>query len=126
MIFPAELIAPPNIPKDQVTNDNLIVKISLRESIDLYNSMELYMFLKAMITGNLKKILLDVAKLDYIDSSGIGAFIKITKIVRGAKGDIVLINVSDKVNKVFSLVKLQRLIGIYPTEKEAISHLRMK
>lgn len=126
MIFPSELIPPPNIPKDQVTNDNLIMKISLSESIDLYNSMELYMYLKAMITGNIKRILLDVEKLDYIDSSGIGAFIKITKIVRGAKGDIVLINVSDKVNKVFSLVKLQRLIGIYTTEKEAISHLRMK
>lgn len=126
MVFSVELKTPPNFSTERFETDKLVLQIFLSKNFDIYNSLELFLFVKVLETGGLNKIVLDLANLEYIDSSGIGVLIKGTKLLRARRGDIVLLNVPDSVKKVFGLIKLERLIRIFNTESDAISYLRIK
>jgi anti-sigma B factor antagonist len=126
MQFITELKLPVNFFSDHLEDDKCIIFLSLQNRFDIYSSTELFAFVKILIKGGIIKIMLNLQDLDYIDSSGIGTLIKITKALRAAKGDLVLINVSDDIKKVFSLVKLERMINMFSTEFDAIGFLRLK
>jgi anti-anti-sigma factor len=126
MVFSVELKTPPNFSTERFETDKLVLQIFLTKNFDIYNSMELFLFVKVLETGGLNKILLDLENLDYIDSSGIGVLIKGTKVLRARKGEIAMLNVPESVKKVFGLIKLERLIRIFNSETDALSYLRMK
>ncbi len=81
MKFAIELHYPNNLSSDQEDNDRLVLKIFLNKSIDIYNSRELFLFLKKIINGGIKRIIIDVQELEYVDSMGVGVFIKVTKML---------------------------------------------
>jgi anti-sigma B factor antagonist len=126
MQFITELKLPTNFFTDKLDDDKCIIQLSIDAKFDIYNSAELSALIKILIKGGVNKILLNLEKLAYIDSSGIGMLIKTTKTLRNNKGDLVLLNVSDDIKKIFGLVKLERLINMFSTEFDAIGYLRLK
>jgi anti-anti-sigma factor len=65
------------------------------------------------------KIVLDLADLDYISSSGIGVLIGNIKEIRKNRGDIRISSVKPEVFKVFSILELPKIFHFYRTEQEA-------
>ena len=61
--------------------------------------------------------ILDLSKLEYINSSGLNALINILTKSRNAGGDTILCAVNEKVSKLFLITKLNTLFTI--TEHEA-------
>ena len=119
MIFSVELKCSQVLTNDQDDDEKIILKIFLDKSVDIYNSRELFVFFKKIINGGIKKIIIDLKNLQYIDSMGIGVFIKVTKMLRPNKGDLVLINIPKSIEKIIGLAKVQQFLHSAETEEEA-------
>ncbi len=62
---------------------------------------------------------LDMSEVGLINSSGIGILISSLTAARNQKGDIVLAAVSEKVNHVLWMMRLNRVFGLYETVDQA-------
>jgi anti-anti-sigma factor len=67
-----------------------------------------------------KNVILQLAGADYIDSSGLGALVRMFGVLRTSGGGLKLCELSPPVLRVFQLTNLQSLIPTYGSEKEAI------
>ena len=72
-----------------------------------------------MKQGNLH-YLLDLEDLDYISSAGLGVLMGILREVREKDGDLKIVNMSEKIERVFYLLGFSRLMKVYATEDEAL------
>ena len=67
-----------------------------------------------------RKILLDLGSLEFLDSSGLGAFLSCLRQVNGAGGEMKIFGVSRPVRTLFELVRMHRLLDIFNTREEAL------
>jgi anti-sigma B factor antagonist len=70
--------------------------------------------------GN-KKILLNLGKVDYIDSSGIGVLVSGFSTVRGQGGELKLVNLSKRIGDLLKITKLYTLFDIKDDEAAAVA-----
>lgn len=75
--------------------------------------------IQKLISENRIRITVNLHKLDYISSAGLGVFMGFIEDIREKGGDIKLSNLSSKVYKVFDLLGFPALFEIYDTEEEA-------
>ena len=71
--------------------------------IDTYNS-NFFQGRMNLVFKKYQKVVFDLGGINYISSTGIGAFTTFLKVVKPLGGDIVLINVQPKVHEVFQLL----------------------
>ncbi len=76
--------------------------------------------IKGLLDAGRNKILLNMEKVDYIDSSGIGALVYSFTTVRRHGGQLKLMNLSDRVQDVLTLTKLLSVFDIFNNEEEAV------
>jgi anti-sigma B factor antagonist len=67
-----------------------------------------------------KKIVLDLADVDYIDSAGLGALVSAFTSVRNEGGDLKLVYLTKKVQDLLQMTKLYTVFDIYDDEVAAI------
>ena len=67
-----------------------------------------------------KKIVLNLAEVDYIDSSGVGELVGAFTTVRNAGGELKLLNLSQKVHDVLHVTKLYTVFDIRDDEFQAV------
>jgi anti-sigma B factor antagonist len=67
-----------------------------------------------------KKILLNLAGVDYIDSSGLGALVSAFSTVHKAGGQLKLLNLTDKVGDLMEVTKLYTVFDIATDEETAL------
>jgi anti-sigma B factor antagonist len=66
------------------------------------------------------KILLNMAGVDYVDSSGLGMLVSSMTSVRKAGGEIKLVNLSDKVDDLMEVTRLYTVFDIPDNEEAAL------
>ncbi|RMG55746.1 MAG: anti-sigma factor antagonist [Acidobacteria bacterium] len=76
--------------------------------------------IKGLLDAGRNKILLNMEKVDYIDSSGIGALVYSFTTVRRHGGQLKLMKLSDRVQDVLTLTKLLSVFDIFNNEEEAV------
>jgi anti-sigma B factor antagonist len=67
-----------------------------------------------------KKVVLHLAEVDYIDSSGLGALVRAFGVLRAAGGSLKLCQVSPFVLQVLQVTKLLSILPTHDSEREAI------
>ena len=77
-----------------------------------------------LIEKDEKKILLNLAQVTLIDSSGIGALISCYATVNRVGGQIKLLNVTKRVRDLLSLTKLLTVFDVYEDELKALHDYR--
>ena len=95
-----------------------------------YLSLELiFMFLKfnkindKLIVDNIKKVILDFKEVTFMDSSGIGVVIGRLKKIQNRDGKVCITNVNKRVDKVFTLSGLYKIITVYRDINEAVESI---
>jgi anti-sigma B factor antagonist len=68
-----------------------------------------------------KKFLIDFAKTGYIDSSGLGVLVSLSKKIREQGGDLRLANLNEDLKTLFELTKLDTLFQIAETRDRALA-----
>ena len=76
---------------------------------------------RQLITQGKKKIVLNLAHVDYIDSSGVGELVSSFTTVRNAGGELKLLALTKKVQDVLYVTKLYTVFDIKDDEASAIA-----
>jgi anti-sigma B factor antagonist len=101
------------------SNDVIILDIA--GEIDLYNAPEIKDMINQLIEDQKYNVIINLEKVSYIDSSGIGALISSLSSLKKYQGGLKIINVYASVRKVFELTKLTSFFEIFDSEAEALS-----
>jgi len=86
--------------------------ISIEGEIDIYNSNNFKKELSELIQSNPTDVYVNCEKLEYIDSTGLGALVSILKKVKQYNGDIHLFNLKANVAKLFKITDLNKVFII--------------
>ena len=68
-----------------------------------------------------KKILVNLAKVDYVDSAGLGELVGAYTTVTHAGGSMKLLNLTKKMRDLLSITKLLTVFDTYDSEQEAVN-----
>lgn len=71
-------------------------------------------------------VVLDLNRLNFIDSRGCGAILSCLKALTEAGGDLHLCRVNRPVRTVFDFIRLHRICDIYDTKEQAVDAFRVK
>ncbi len=112
-----ELIA--EIPSQRP--DTAILRVS--GEIDSATSERFREGLVSRIDENTKHVILNLAEVSYINSSGLGALVAAYKRVKACDGTLRLCRVRGSIAAVMSLIRLDKIVAIYDTEEAALASL---
>ena len=70
------------------------------------------------------KLILDLAEVGFMDSSGLSVLVSVFKAARLKQGDVVLLNLTPAVRSLIELTRLQQVFAIFEDETAAVARLR--
>ncbi len=76
---------------------------------------------KTLLGSGKKKIVLDMANVSYIDSSGLGALVASHTSARAQGATLKLCNLGTKFQEILQVTKLVTVFEVYPSEAAAIA-----
>ena len=85
------------------------------------NRQELKDLVQAALDRGDRRLLIDFSRTGYIDSSGLGALVSISKRIREAGGELRLAGLNDDLRSLFELTKLDTLFAISETTDQALT-----
>lgn len=85
------------------------------------NRQELKATIQQALDNAERKLLVDFAKTGYIDSSGLGALVSISKKVREQGGELRLSGLNEDLRSLFELTKLDTLFAISDNSTQALA-----
>ena len=80
--------------------------------------------IKELADGGQKKILLNLADVDYIDSAGIGELVSAFTTVRNAGGELKLLNLTKRVVDLLQITRLYTVFDVQNDEWAAINSFK--
>ena len=95
----------------QVPPDITVVEISGHLNLG-NNLISIEGLLKRLIAEGTRKLVIDLASLDYIDSAGIGMLVSINGQMDAASGSVRIAGAHDSVAKVFGVVHLDKILPL--------------
>jgi len=84
-------------------------------------SVALRTAIRRLLEEGKKKILLNLAKVSYIDSSGIGELVSSYTAIGKEQGQLKLLNLTQKLQDLLTITKLLTVFDVYENEEEALT-----
>lgn len=106
---------------ERIIADVCIVSISGR--IDTITSKDLEAKLNEAIEKRKEKIIINLAKVDYISSVGLRVLLAALKKLKPNHGSLSLVSLQPFVQNVFKITGLDKVFQIFPTEEAAFQSL---
>lgn len=78
----------------------------------------------SLLQDEVKKIVLDLGKVKWINSSGLGSLIAAMTSVKNKGGDMRLANITEKVESVFMITQLIKVFKTYETVERAVGSFK--
>lgn len=100
--------------KTESIDDVLVIKVPA-EALDAANAMEFKSDITPMLETS-KKAALDMNRVKFMDSSGVGAMLSCLRTLHTGNGDRKLFNVKDQLVQLLRLVRLDRIIDIHESK----------
>ena len=98
-----------------------IAILSLEGRLDLASASALKETSKEVLAKQSKKMILNLGKVDFINSSGLGALVSVLKEVRNNQGAMKLTNLAPYVKEIFDITQLSNIFEIYTDEGKALN-----
>jgi len=95
---------------------DLVGRIALGET-----SAKLHEKLRELVNAGNSRILINLAEVTTIDSSGLGTLVAGYTTVEKAGGDMKLVNLTERVSELMTITKLYTVFEIFDDEKAAIN-----
>ncbi|MDO5690391.1 MAG: STAS domain-containing protein [Tissierellia bacterium] len=92
------------------TNEQIIIEMS--GDLDIYTSPDFNKQVLVAFEKDEKDLLFRADKLDYIDSTGLGAFISVYKIVQEKGKSLKITDLKANVKKIFVITELDKIFKI--------------
>lgn len=99
--------------------DGVSVAVLPVDELDAGNSPEFKRDIAPTLQAN-TKLVLDLSRLRFVDSSGLGAILSCLRQVSAKNGDLKLCGMSKQVRAAFELVRMHRIFDISETREQAV------
>lgn len=101
--------------------DNDILRGFVEGEIDAYTAPQLREGLEAVEVQQGANIEVDLTNVNYIDSTGLGVFVAFYKRVQREGGDVRLVGLSERIQRLFEITGLSELMNIEGEKKVELS-----
>ena len=105
--------------EERVVNDVTILdlkgKITLGEGDEALREK-----INQLISGNKKRILLNLAEVPYVDSAGLGEIVRTYTTVSRQGGSLKLLNLTKRITDLLSITKLLTVFDTFDSEQDAV------
>jgi len=106
----------------EITTDkvgDVAVVLLAGEELDAGNVAEFKRNVAPVLEAN-SKVVFDMQRLRFVDSSGLGAMLSCLRQLNVDGGDLKLCGISKPVRALFELVRMHRIFSVYETQEEAV------
>jgi anti-sigma B factor antagonist len=101
-------------------NDGVAI-LKVEGQLIVGNRQELKGLVQEGLDQGERKFVIDCTQTGYIDSSGLGALVSLSRKVREQGGELRIAGLNDDLRALFELTKLDTLFHISPTADEALA-----
>ena len=123
--------------KEVAISESLNLTVSLRGTREVKNNCQVFHLLgqldafseaifQKVVLGYVKettnKIILDLSQIDFIDSSGLGALVRIAKQIEGVKGKLQIVS-NPRVTQTVKMVRLEKFLKLKNSLDEALKDI---
>ncbi|MBA3556454.1 MAG: STAS domain-containing protein [Gemmatimonadota bacterium] len=98
-----------------------VVMVQVEGQLIVGNRQELKELVQNLTDRGERRILIDFSRTGYIDSSGLGALVSISKRIREMGGELRLAGLNEDLRSLFELTKLDTLFAIAETPQQALA-----
>jgi anti-sigma B factor antagonist len=105
----------------QTKDSSGVLVVQVDGQLIVGNRHELKDLIQAALDTGERRLLIDFSRTGYIDSSGLGALVSISKRVRESGGELRLSGLNDDLRSLFELTKLDTLFAITETPEQALT-----
>src|SRR5450756_1983109 len=105
----------------RMTIEEAVVEVSVAGEVDVYPAPMLREELAALIGAEHANLIVDLAEVSFMDSTGLGVLVGALKKIRTLGGELRLVIDQEKVLKVFRITALTQVFPIYATLDEALN-----
>ena len=104
-----------------ITKQGDISVVEIDGQLIVANRQDLKQMMLDALDGGARKLLVDFTKTGYIDSSGLGVLVSLSKKIREQGGELRLAALNDDLRTLFELTKLDTLFQIAETRALALA-----
>ena len=98
---------------------SIVVAMVPVDELDASNAGEFKRDIAPVLQAN-TGLVLDLSRLRFVDSSGLGAMVSCLRQLSAKGGDLKLCGMSKQVRGLFELVRMHRIFDIYGSKEEAV------
>ena len=92
--------------------------------IDVYTAPQFKDAVNTVINSGQKHLVVDMTNVTYMDSSGFGALLSATRRLRPQGGTINLVNVSNAIDRILKITRLNTVFATYGSLEDALAVAR--
>src|SRR5215471_19113708 len=83
--------------------------------IDVYTAPQLRARLISLVEDGARRVVVDLGRVEFLDSTGLGVLVGALKRLRGVGGELSLVCGQERLLKIFRITGLDRVFTLYPT-----------
>lgn len=102
------------------------VRIAPEGRLDTFAVPAFEAVLSEHLDAGRSRLVIDLASVNYVSSSGLRALLSARRRARVGGGDVVLCNMASRVREIFEMVGFVSLFGIYASVDEAVSAMNIE
>ncbi len=95
--------------------------VNIEGEIDIYTAPRLRELLIDLVSKNNYQLIVNLEKVGFLDSTGLGVLVGGLKRVRVHDGTLDLVCTQERILKIFKITGLTKVFGIYETVEQAIA-----
>jgi anti-sigma B factor antagonist len=104
-----------------ITKQGDVSIVAIEGQLIVSNRQELKQKMLEELEGGARKLLVDFSQTGYIDSSGLGVLVSLSKKIREQGGALRLAGLNEDLRTLFELTKLDTLFQIADTREQALA-----
>lgn len=93
--------------------------LDIEGEVDVYTSPQLKQEIVKIAETGVKHLVINLSKVEYLDSTGLGVLIGGLKRLRESDGNLILVGPNMRILRIFEITGLDKIFDIYQTEEEA-------
>jgi len=101
-----------------------ITVVSVAGEIDLYSSPRMREAIVSSITRKQPHVVVDLAGVSYMDSSGIATLVEALQLARKHEGRLLLAGTTPRVREVFEVARLESVFDLFDTAAAALAAVK--
>ena len=109
--------------KHTTTEDGVLV-LSLNGELKIVSAEDCKNRINTLISeAEAKKVIMDIAELEFLDSAGLAVFISAYKKMSVEDGKLAICGLRGQPRNIFEISNMQKIIDVYPTLDDALAAL---